>query len=444
MESKIFKAYDIRGIYPEELNEETAYKIGAAFAVFIKNVSKKEIPQVVVGKDNRLSSPSLCKELIRGIIDMGANVIDIGLSTTPLLYFSVANYNYDAGINVTASHNPSQFNGFKLVREKAIPISENTGIREIKEIVLSGNFIKNKKIGEITKINPIQEYLKSKDGLGGIKVVVDTANSVSGILVSEMFKGINLVHIFKELDSNFPNHEPDPLKKENIKDLQSQVIKSNADIGIAFDGDGDRVFFVDEKGEIITSDLILSLISSIILRQNKGAKILYDIRSSNIARETIEQLGGIAIPVRVGHSFIKAKMREENAVFAAEYAGHFYLKQNDSYFEDPYFVIFSLIEEMKESGKKLSQLIDPFKKYYHSGEINFKVEDKDIVIEKIRQKYSQGNISTIDGIRIDFDDWWFSVRGSNTEPLLRFILEAKTKELMEEKIKEIEGIIKQG
>jgi phosphomannomutase len=378
---------------------------------------------------------------------MGVDVVDIGLLSTPLMYFSVANYNYDGGINVTASHNPKQYNGFKLVREKAIPLSEDTGIKEIKEMVIADNFIKSEMVGKVQEKNPNLDYIlsnKSKEDFKGMKIVIDTANSVSGTIISEMFSGLDCVHIFKKLDGSFPNHEPDPLKKENIKDLQLEVIKNNAQIGVAFDGDGDRVFFVDEKGEVIPSDLILALMSSIILRNNKGVKILYDVRSSNVVKETIQELGGIAIPVRIGHSFIKAKMREEDAVFAAEYSGHYYSKQGDNYFEDPYLVIFSLIGEIKNSGKSLSQLIEPFKKYYMSEEINFEVKDKDKILEEIKNTYSQGQISLIDGVRIDFDDWWLIVRGSNTEPLLRLRVEAKTKELMEEKTKEVEGIIKQG
>ncbi len=443
MNPKIFKAYDIRGIYPEEIDEEAAYKIGAAFAVFIKKASSKENPQIVVGRDNRKSSDSLFNALSRGLIEQGVNVVDIGLSATPTLYFSVANYNYDGGINITSSHNPKQYNGFKLVREKAIPLSGDSGIEEIKELAMSNDFSKVEKLGEIIKKDTSNDYIainKIKDSFD-IRMIVDTANSVSGILVPKMLDQINLVHIFSELDGDFPNHEPDPLKKENIEKLQKKVVEDGADLGVAFDGDGDRVFFINELGETISSDKILALVSSIVLKENSNNKIIYDVRCSNIVKETIKDLKGEAIISKVGHSFIKSLMNEKDIIFGAEYSGHYYLKQGDSYYESPYFVVFKIIEEMKKTGKKLSQLINPFKKYYHSGEINFKADNKEKIIEKVKERYINGQLLIIDGLRIDFDDWWLSIRASNTEPILRLIVEAKTRELMEEKLKEIETII---
>jgi len=445
MDPKIFKAYDIRGIYPDQLKEEDAYNIGASFAVFIKKISNKDNPKIIVGRDNRASSEGIYKELVRGINDMGVDVVNTRLSTTPLMYFSVYYYGLDGGIIITASHNPSQYNGFKFVREKAVAISEDTGLREIRDTALANNFVVSQKRGSIEERDPKIAYVslyKNRDDLKDIKIVVDTANSVSGVIASQMFEGFNINHIFKELNSSFPNHEPDPLKKENIKFLQEEVIKNNAQMGISFDGDGDRVAFVDEKGEVVTSDIISALISSIILKDNEGAKIFYDVRSSNITRETIEKMGGMAMPVRIGHSFIKQRMIEEDAIFAAEYSGHYFKKQEDTYFEDPFFVVFKIMEEMKISGLSLSQLVEQFKIYFHSGEINFEVKDKEMILEAIKNKYSEGQISLIDGVRIDFDDYWLLVRASNTEPLLRLVVEAKTKELMEEKIREIQEIIK--
>ncbi|MFA5432357.1 MAG: phosphomannomutase/phosphoglucomutase [Candidatus Paceibacterota bacterium] len=443
MNTKIFKAYDIRGIYPQEINEEAAYKIGVAFATFTKNNSNKENPQIVVGRDNRLSSDSLFDSLSRGIIDQGANVINIGLSATPTFYFAVANYKYDGGINITASHNPKQYNGFKMVKAGAVPLSEISGIGEIKDLVMVDNFPIVPKKGEIVEKTVLIDYIlanKEKEPFN-IKMIVDTANSVSGVFVPKIFDQINFTHIFSDLNGDFPNHEPDPLKKENINKLQEKVIKDKADLGIAFDGDGDRVFFIDEKGEVVSSDMILALIASIIIKEKPGSKILYDLRCSNIVKEVIEGLKGEAIISRVGHSFIKALMREQDIIFGAEYSGHYYLKQGEDYYESPYFVIFTILKEMKRTGNKLSELIEPFRKYYHSGEINFKVENKEEIIERVKNKYINGNLLIIDGVRIDFDDWWFSIRSSNTEPILRLIVEGKTKEKMEEKLKEIEAII---
>lgn len=443
MNPKIFKAYDIRGIYPEELNEDDSYKIGAAFAQFIKKTSGKDNPQIAVGRDNRSSSDSLFEEFKKGIIGQGADVVDIGLSTTPMVYFAVAEYDYDGGVSITASHNPKEYNGFKMVKERAVTLSETSGIEEIKEMALADDFTKAEKEGNIAEKRIIDEYVCSNSipEEFDLKVVVDTANSVSGILVPEMFKGVDLVHLLKELDGNFPVHQPDPSKRENIELLQKKVPEEKADLGIAFDGDGDRVYFVDERGDVVPSDLIIAFISSIILRNIPGAKVLYDIRSSNIIRETVEALGGTAVPSRIGHSFIKDAMRNQDIFFGAEYSGHYYLKFDGNYFEAPYFAVFSIMKEMKNTGKKLSQLIEPFKKYYHSGEINFKTEDKDSAIERVKEKYMDGKASYVDGLRVDFDDWWFSLRASNTEPVLRLVVEAKTEEKMKEKVEEIKEMI---
>ncbi len=441
---KIFKAYDIRGVYPEEINEEAAHKIGRAYTLFIKKVSGKDNPQIVIGRDNRNSSPSLFEELKRGIIEEGADVINIGLSTTPILYFSVAEYGSDGGVIVTSSHNPKQYNGFKLVREEAISLSEDTGLGEIRDIVLTCQFEESKEKEKVVKKDPKEDYVKKNISPESfkVKIIVDTANSVSGIVVPEMLKNTELIHIFSELDGDFPNHDPNPTEEENMKALRREVVGKKADLGLTFDGDGDRVLFMDEKGEVVPSDLILALVSSIILRNNLGSKILYDVRCSNIVPETIESLGGRAIQSRVGHSFFKAKMRREDIVFGGEYSGHYYAKYEDKYFfEAPYLTVFSVLEEMKDTGKKLSELIRPFRKYYHSGEINFKAENKEKIMEETGERYKDGKVTAIDGLRIDFEDWWFSLRASNTEPLLKLTVEAKTEELMKEKVEELRAVI---
>jgi phosphomannomutase len=415
----IFKAYDIRGIYGEQLNEDIAYKIGRAFAMYIGS-------KIVVAKDNRLSSDSLFEALTRGITDQGSDVYNIGLSTSPMFYFAVSNLVCDGGVIITASHNPPQYNGFKMVRSDAMPLSGEDGIDQIKQLVEENNFSSSKK-GNISTLDITDKYVNSFEiKKYNLKVVVDTANSVSGLIVNRMFRGVSLFHLFSELDGSFPNHEPNPLEEKNIKDLREKVLEYGADIGIAFDGDGDRVFFVDEKGELISSDLIIALIAKLI-----DKKVLYDLRCSNIIKETARD----SVMWRVGHSFIKKKMKDEDIFFGGEYSGHYYLKQGSSYYESPYFVIYKLFEAME--NKKLSELIAPFKKYYHSGELNFEVKDKQSVIEKVEKNYSYGKITKIDGVRIDFDDWWFLLRGSNTEPILRLIVEAKSKELLDSKIKEI-------
>ena len=415
----IFKAYDIRGIYGEQLNEDIAYKIGRAFAMYIGS-------KIVVAKDNRLSSDSLFEALTRGITDQGSDVYNIGLSTSPMFYFAVSNLVCDGGVIITASHNPPQYNGFKMVRSDAMPLSGEDGIDQIKQLVEENNFSSSKK-GNISTLDITDKYVNSFEiKKYNLRVVVDTANSVSGLIVNRMFSGVSLFHLFSELDGSFPNHEPNPLEEKNIKDLKEKVLEHGADIGIAFDGDGDRVFFVDEKGELISSDLIIALIAKLI-----DKKVLYDLRCSNIIKETARD----SVMWRVGHSFIKKKMKDEDIFFGGEYSGHYYLKQGSSYFESPYFVIYKLFEATE--NKKLSELIAPFKKYYHSGELNFEVKDKQSIIEKVEKNYSYGKITKIDGVRIDFDDWWFLLRGSNTEPILRLIVEAKSKELLDSKIKEI-------
>ena len=432
--NNIFKAYDIRGIYGKDLNEDTAFKIGQSFVVFLKKKLNKEDLTVVLAKDNRISSNSLFSFIKRGIMSQGANVIDIGLSTTPLFYFSVAHFKYDGGIIITASHNPKEYNGFKFVGPLSEPISEDTGLLEIKELVLQNTFERKEQGTEEKKsfINDYVSFNSFNNNFSDIKIVIDTANSVSGIVISQILP--NAIHIFKELDGNFPNHEPNPLKEENMSFLKEKIKQEKADLGVAFDGDGDRLFFIDEKGQSVSSDLILALMASLIIKGKE--KILYDIRSSNIVKETIESLGGIPVLSRVGHSFIKEKMKKEDIVFGGEYSGHFFSK-NHYFTECPYFVLFNIIEKMKKENKTLSQLIEPFRKYFHSGEINFKVENKEEIIKQIKEKYKEGKTMEIDGLRVDFPDWWFLVRASNTEPLIRLIVEAKNKELMAEKKNEL-------
>jgi len=446
----IFRAYDIRGIWPEELDEKIAYRIARAFVCFLRENNKKKVLDIAVGRDNRLSSPSLSQNFIEGIIDSGCNVIDIGLSTTPMLYFSVAHYGFDGGVEVSASHNPPEYNGFKLVREESRPISKITGIERIKKLVLANtSFLPNKKKGDVIKKNVLDDYSKfvfegiQIKKIKPLRIVVDTANGVVGIVIPQIFKKlpVQLYHLFPELDGRFPNHLPNPLVEENLEDIKQTVRKKKADLGVAFDGDGDRIIFVDEKGEVVPPDLIGVLVAESILKRYPGQKIMYDIRSSNIVKEKIKEAGGVAIMSRVGHSFIKERMRKENIVFAQEFSGHYYFK--DRYFaESPFFVLFKILERLSESKKKLSDIIKEYKKYYHSGEINFEVADKEKKIKELEKKFSKGKKTYLDGLRVDFKDWWFNVRPSNTEPLLRLVIEAKTKEILEKKKKEISALIK--
>lgn len=445
----IFKAYDIRGVYPEEINGRAAYLIGHAFAKFLK---KPEIlpagrqVKIAVGRDNRLSSPILHENLVKGLRDSGVNVIDIGLSPTPLLYFAVAHYGLDGGINITASHNPKEYNGFKLVGEKAVPIGENTGLKQIQK--LAENVSAGCGNGKVEKRKVINDYIEfnlreiNLNKLKPLKIVADTANAVPGIFISEIRKKISarIYHLFSKLDGSFPNHPPNPLTKENLSGLCREVRKRKADFGAAFDGDGDRIIFIDEKGAVVPSDMTTALMAEIILKENPGGKILYDIRSSRATKEAIEENGGEAVMWRVGHSFIKEKMRKEGIIFGGEFAGHFYYKKHH-FAEAPLFLLLKIIEKISAEGTTLSRLIKPYRRYFHSGEINFEVENKMGKIKELKKAFGSGKIIEIDGLRVDFSDWWFNVRPSNTEPFLRLVLEAKTKNLLEEKKKELTALI---
>ncbi|MFZ5364327.1 MAG: phosphomannomutase/phosphoglucomutase [Patescibacteria group bacterium] len=443
--SSIFKAYDIRGIYPQDLNEETAYLVGRAM---VKITGAKT---VVVGHDARFSSDSLVKAVMKGITEQGADAIDIGLVTTPMLNFAVAEYKeHEAGIMVTASHNPKDYNGLKLCYENALPIGESTGMVELKNLVMDGKFSDVSNRGKIIKKEILDEYIKKVlslvdlEKIKPLKVVVDTANAVGSIPLPEIFKRIpcKIIPLYFELDGSFPNHEANPLKEETLEDLKKKVLEEGANLGVAIDGDADRIGFVDEKGQTVRADLILTLIAQQLLKNKTSEKILYDVRSSRIVKEVVEAAGGRAEMCRVGHALIKKQMWDNGAFFAGEFSSHFYYR--DFYnVESGDLTMLKLLEIISQSGKSFSEIVAPLLRYYHSGEINFKVSDKEGKIKELEEKYSAvaSEVSHLDGIRLDFPDWWFNVRPSNTEPLLRLNLEAKTKELMEEKKKELTEII---
>lgn len=439
--SEIFRAYDIRGIYPSQLNEDLAYRIGRAFVTFLK------VKKVVVGRDARHSSAKLHRALIRGIIDQGARVIDIKLCSTPMFYF--ASRKAQSSIMITASHLPKKYNGFKLCREKAIPISKKDGLKQIQKLVEKNSFKKARK-GKVIHKNILIAFvrfnLKFFKGKKQLKVVLDAGNGMSGYTLPRIFEQIDALELILQhcnLDFSFPNHIPDPLKFETLKALQKRVRKEHADFGLATDGDGDRCVFVGEKGQIISPDLAVALLAQQLLKQHSGAKIMYDVRCSQIVKETIEREGGKAIMSRVGHSFIKKKMRKEKILFAGELSGHLYYQANN-YTESPSISTALLINLLAETGQPLSALVKPLRKYYHSGEINRKVKDKDKIIKKVEKKYRQKAKKTLylDGLSMYFKDWWFNLRESHTEDLLRLNLEAKSKKLMEIKKDELLQILR--
>jgi phosphomannomutase len=439
----IFKSYDIRGLYPDQINEETARLIGRATVEFL-GVAR---PKIVVGRDNRLSSPKIHRSLVSGLIDSGALVTDIGLSPTPLLYWACARYGFDGGISITASHNPPDYNGLKIVRKGAVPVGGQSGLKKIRDLAAKGSF-KEKKKGSVKKRSVLPEYIKfntkefHKADFPKASLVIDAANAVPAILLSSIKKSLpGRVHfLFAELDGRFPNHSPNPLIEKNLASLKKEVKKRKADLGMAFDGDGDRVIFVDEKGTMVPPDLITAIVARSILRDNPKQKVLYDLRSSNAVREIIKESGGVPLIGKVGHAFIKARMRKENIIFAGEFSGHYYHKKH--YFcEAPLFVLFTLLKEMARSRESLSQIVGAASLYSHSGEINFEVKDKDEVLRKLEGRYKKGKISRLDGLRIDFREWWFNARASQTEPLLRLVVEAKDGKLMEQKKKELSKLI---
>jgi len=451
----VFKAYDIRGVYPKELTEKTAELVGRAFVDFLKKKKRNKTAKldIVVGRDNRASSPKLFKALKKAIVSEGANVIDIGLSPTPMFYFAVWKFGYDGGIQITASHNPPQYNGFKIVQSKAKIVGENTGLREIKKMVIEkADSLPQKKAakkGRVVKKNVLKEYIEfnlkgfKKESFKDIKIVADTGNAVSGIWIRALkkYSQIPIFHLFPALNSRFPNHGLNPLEKENLKALQKKVKEKKASLGIIFDGDGDRIVFVDEKSRIVPSDFITALMAQIILRKQKGGKVLYNVCSSNIIKDVVKENGGIPIVTKIGHTFVKEEMEKQKAVFAGEFSGHFYSKRHH-FCEAPLFVLCTLLQEISISNKPFSEIIKPFKRYFHSDQLNLRVRDKEKALKTLEKKYCRGKVSRLDGLRVDFKDWWFNIRPSNTEDLLRLVVEAKKEEIMKKRLKEIKDIIK--
>jgi phosphomannomutase len=447
----IFKAYDIRGVYPEEVNEEVAYRLGRAFARMIFEETKKTEIKIVVSRDMRLSSPELSESLIKGLTDQGANVVDIGLASTPTFYFGVAKFGYDAGVQVSASHNPKQFNGFKMVRQNAIPVSGETGIMDLRDQVVENNFKEVAKKGTVEKLdNVLDEHVafslnyNGQEKIKPLKVVVDAANSMGGPMIEKLFEKLpcELVKLNFELDGTFPAHEADPLKDENNKQLQEKVKEEKADIGIALDGDADRIFFIDNEGKTVEPAIIRGILAQVFLRKNPGAKICYDIRPGKITIDMIKEAGGEPVVTRVGHSLIKEKAREVDAVFAGESSGHFFLKMPFGMFEEPLTMILKILEELSTAGKSFAEFIKPLMRYFHSGEINFEVADKQVVFDKLKAKYGANLQYDFDGLSFEWPDWWFNVRGSNTENKVRLNLEATTEEIMKEKREEVSTLIK--
>ncbi|MBT3419020.1 MAG: phosphomannomutase/phosphoglucomutase [Candidatus Magasanikbacteria bacterium] len=450
--SHIFKAYDIRGKYPNEINEDLVERIAKAFAVFIKEDTKKEDVTLVVCQDMRDSSIPLKNVVIKALRDQGVNIVDIGLASTPTFYFGVGYLGVDGGIQITASHNPAEYNGCKMVRAKAVPVSGETGIYTIRDLAEKNEWIKQEQLGSYAKVEGILEkqidYARSrvaKEGIKPFNIVIDPGNGMGGPLMEALFTHLpcTVEKLFFELDGTFPNHESNPLKEKNNKDIQEKVREIGADLGIALDGDADRIFFIDEKGETVPPAILRGVLAQIILRDHAGASIGYDIRPGRITVDLIEEAGGIPVVTRVGHSLIKEKAREIGAPFAGESSGHFFYDSPYGFFEMPELVTLYFLKELSESGKTLSEFIAPFKRYIHSGEINFSVEDKQKVFDALLAKYEDHFTYDFDGVTFEWKDWWFNVRASNTENTVRLNLEGMNEDIVKEKVEEVSQIIKE-
>lgn len=447
---EIFKTYDIRGIYPAELDENTAYKIGRAYASLRQEELLGKKLTIVVGSDMRLSSPALKKNLIDGLLESGVDVIDVGLVSTPTFYFAVAYYGYDGGIEVSASHNPMDYNGFKITRDKAIALNKNSGLLTLRDKIINHHFSALGEKGVLSEKEDIFSDLINEQAkyfeIGKIKpfkIVIDAVNSMGALDMAALFEKLpcQLVKINFELDGTFPSHQPDPLQEKNLELLKKEVIKNQADLGIAPDGDGDRYFFVDEKGQSVRQEILRGLMAQLALKENPGATVCYDIRPGRITRDLIEEAGGRAVVTPVGHSLIKEIMIREKAVFGGESSGHYFYQLPYGTFEAPIILVGKFLEFLAEKNKPLSEVIKPYQKYFHSGEINFRVKNPQEKIIQVEEIFKDAQINKLDGITIEYPDWWFNLRLSNTESLIRLNLEAKTKELTEEKTQELSQLI---
>jgi phosphomannomutase len=458
IDPKIFKTYDIRGVYPEQLNEQGAYAIGRAYATLIisENPDRPNL-NIVVGSDMRLSSPALKSELIRGLRETGVSVDDIGLVSTPTFYFTVSYFRFDGGIQITASHNPGQWNGFKLERVGAVSIGKGTGMETVRDFALNDTFAPLSEVPGELRIREnvtdltVTEQIKKIDlaSLKSLKIVVDASNGMGAMDMATLFKKIPQVQIVPinfDLDGSFPAHGADPMLPENIKQLQERVVSEKADLGIAPDGDGDRYFFVDEKGDVVPQSIFRAIMARVQLEQDPQSVVAYDVRPSRIADDVVKEMGGRAIVTPVGHSIVKDQMIEHSASFGAEASGHYFYKTEWGTFEAPTILVTNFLKFLTAQNKPLSEVVAPYKKYSHT-DINFPFENPEKLaeaIEAIKTKYSDGNQSFIDGVSVEYPDFWFNARGSNTgDPLLRLTIEAISEEVLNSKLEEIQEIIKQ-
>jgi phosphomannomutase len=439
----IFKAYDVRGLYPQELDEGTARHLGYAFGRSLGGAGT-----LVVGRDMRPSSTPLAEALADGALRSGCTVVDIGLVTTPCLYFAVGSRNAKGGIMITASHNPAQYNGFKLCGHGATPVGSESGLKELEAAVARKETLPvatgaSKRALVDVKPHYIEHLLMLAGGpIGKLKVAFDCGNGAVGAILPGLLAKVPQVEatrLYFEPDGTFPNHEANPLVEANLADVKKAVKEQRCDLGVAYDGDGDRVFFVDETGETIPSDLMTALLARRVLAKEKGAAIVYDLRSSRVVSEEIAAAGGKAVEERVGHAFIKKTMREQGAPFAGELSGHFYWREH--YYCDSGLVTTAKVLALASEGRRLSELVKPLRRTFRSGEMNFEVEDKDGALARLERAFAGAEVSKLDGVTLRLEDFWFNARKSNTEPLLRLNVEASSQEVLAYAIVKVERVL---
>ncbi|MGA1980331.1 MAG: phosphomannomutase/phosphoglucomutase [Sedimentisphaerales bacterium] len=450
MDPTIFKAYDIRGVYPDQLNEEDAWKIGYASAQFLRSMlsgyerGQANSQSVCVGRDMRTHSKALAGALIEGMRTCGANVIDIGMIDTPQMYFAVNHFGTCGGVQVTASHNPAKYNGFKISGLQAKPVGVDTGLKDIEHIAMALIHTKGKATGTVEESDLTTEYKNHVlkflyPNIKPLKIAIDASNGMAGKMVPAIFGDlpIEIIPLNFEHTGEF-KHEPNPLIEENLAELKAAVRKDRCDFGICFDGDADRLAMIDQTGKNIRCDLLTALMTPYFLKNNPGSAIVYDLRSSWVVVEEIIKNGGTPRRERVGHAFMKKALRDSHAVFGGEVSGHFYYR--DNYYADSAMITFVHVLNIVGSTKTpVSELIRPLRRYYNSGEVNFEVENKQTKMDELVKRYNDGQIDNLDGVTIQYKNWWLNCRPSNTEPLLRLTVEAKSRELLEEKLSELKA-----
>ncbi len=453
IDPKIFKAYDIRGIYPEQLNENNIVDIIRAIYKFFQGKIGKDQLTLVLAYDMRLSGPQLLAAAKKTLVDAGANVIDVGMLSTPSFYFAASHYGYDCGIQITASHNPKEYNGLKFVintPQGLLKIGGSTGMPEIKEMATQGVELTATQPGTITPKTGILEdevenalKLFENPQIKKFKIVADPANAMGAQYIEALFNKIpaDLIKMNFELDGSFPAHQPDPLNFDNLKDLQKKVLEEKADMGLAPDGDGDRLYFVDEKGQIIPATIITALVARELLKEKPGATILVDIRYIMGTQKIVEEFGGKSAVTRVGHAFITEELGKLGGIFAGESSGHFYYQANGNA-ESQLNTLLCVLKVLTEEGKTLSQVAEELKRSHESGEFNFKVTNAPEILEALKEKYKDGELDTLDGVSVNYPTWRFNVRTSNTEPLLRLNVESFDQQEMETKRDELMALIK--